>query len=390
METLIELFDKRPLENTLGAEMFRPKRVVYICPETVARNAALQKKLRVYFSRRGQQVELIFFKADVYNADAVLALLRSILARYPDCAMDITGGTDAVLFAAGLLGAETQIPVFTYSRKMNRFYNIRNADFADGRLCSLRYNVEDFFRMAGGSVREGRVDNELLSRYLSDFDPFFKVFLDHRRDWTRIVTYLQRVSPGGADGSYSLEVSGPYTVKGERGSRIDAPELALRELERIGLIRNLRITSEQVSFRFRDAQIRAWLRDAGSVLETYVYKACLDAEIFDDVRLSVIVDWEGENKSNSVSNELDVMCCRGVVPLFISCKTCDVKTEALNELAVLRDRFGGEMARAAIVTAERGNARMRSRAAELDIQVIELNDLAADKMQQRLKRCMNV
>ena len=390
METLIELFDKRPLENTLGAEMFRPKRVVYICPETVARNAALQKKLRVYFSRRGQQVELIFFKADVYNADAVLALLRSILARYPDCAMDITGGTDAVLFAAGLLGAETQIPVFTYSRKMNRFYNIRNADFADGRLCSLRYNVEDFFRMAGGSVREGRVDNELLSRYLSDFDPFFKVFLDHRRDWTRIVTYLQRVSPGGADGSYSLEVSGPYTVKGERGSRIDAPELALRELERIGLIRNLRITSEQVSFRFRDAQIRAWLRDVGSVLETYVYKACLDAEIFDDVRLSVIVDWEGENKSNSVSNELDVMCCRGVVPLFISCKTCDVKTEALNELAVLRDRFGGEMARAAIVTAERGNARMRSRAAELDIQVIELNDLAADKMQQRLKRCMNV
>ncbi len=390
METLIELFDKRPLENTLGAEMFRPKRVVYICPETVARNAALQKQLRVYFSRRGQQVELIFFKADVYNADAVLALLRSIVARYPDCAMDITGGTDAVLFAAGLLGAETQIPVFTYSRKMNRFYNIRNADFTDGRLCSLRYNVEDFFRMAGGSVREGRVDNELLSRYLSDFDPFFKVFLDHRRDWTRIITYLQRVSPGGADGSYSLEVSGPYTVKGERGSRIDAPELALRELERIGLIRNLRITSEQVSFRFRDAQIRAWLRDVGSVLETYVYKACLDAEIFDDVRLSVIVDWEGENKSNSVSNELDVMCCRGVVPLFISCKTCDVKTEALNELAVLRDRFGGEMARAAIITAERGNARMRSRAAELDIQVVELNDLAADKMQQRLKRCMNV
>ena len=170
----------------------------------------------------------------------------------------------------------------------------------------------------------------------------------------------------------------------------DAPEIALHELERIGFIRNLRITAEHVSFRFRDPQIRAWLRDVGRGLETYVYKACLDAGIFDDVRLSVIVDWEGENKSNSVSNELDVMCCRGVVPLFISCKTCDVKTEALNELAVLRDRFGGEMARAAIITAERGNARMRNRAAELNIQVVELNDLAADKLQQRLKRCMNV
>ena len=390
METLIELFDKRPMENVLGAEMFRPKRVVYICPEFAARDAALQKKIRLYFSHRGQQAELIFFKTDIYNADAVLTLLRSILGRYGDCAMDITGGTDAVLFAAGLLSAETNIPVFTYSRRKNSFYNIRNADFAEGRVCSLRYKVEDFFLMAGGSVREGRVNNELLARYLPDYEPFFRVFLRFRRDWTKIVTYLQRVSAASADGVWSLEASGPYTVKGERGSRIDAPEDALRALEEIGFIRELRITPERVSFRFRDGQIRAWLRDVGSVLETYVYKACLDTGIFDDVRLSVIVDWEGENRSGSVSNELDVMCCRGVEPLFISCKTCDVQTEALNELAVLRDRFGGEMARAAIVTAERGNARMRSRAAELNSRVIELNDLAPDKLQRQLKSCMNV
>ncbi len=389
METLIELFDQRPLENILGAEMFRPKRVVYICPEPAARNAALHRKMRLYLSRRGLQAELIFFKADVYDADAVLALLRAILERYPDCAMDITGGTDAVLFAAGLLSAEASIPVFTYSRKKNAFYNIRNAAFADGRVCTLRYDVEDFFRMAGGSVREGRVSNALLERYLPDFDPFFELFLDFRREWTSIVTYLQRVSAPGGDGSCSLDVSGPYTVKGERGSRINAPEDALHALENIGFIRDLRISEDRVSFRFRDGQIRSWLRDVGSVLETYVYKACLDTGLFDDVRLSVIVDWEGENKAGSVSNELDVMCSCGVVPLFISCKTCDVKTEALNELAVLRDRFGGQMARAAIVTAERGNARMRNRAAELDIQVIELSDLTAGRLQQRLKSCMN-
>ncbi len=388
METLIELYDMRPLENTLGAEMFQPRRVVYICPENVARDAELQKKMRTYFSRRGQQIELIFFKADVYNVDSVLTLLRNIHERYPTCAMDISGGTDAVLFAAGLLCAEASIPVFTYSRKKNCFYNIRNADFAEGRICSLHYQVEDFFLMAGGSVREGRADNTVLDRYLPDIDPFFKVFLTYRRDWTKIITYLQRVSPGGPDGSYSLDASGPYTVKGERGSRIDAPEAALRALERIDFIRDLRISQEEVSFRFRDGQIRFWLRDVGSVLEVYVYKACLDTGIFDDVRMSVIVDWEGENRGNSVSNELDVMCCRGTVPLFISCKNCDVKTEALNELAVLRDRFGGEMARAAIITAERGNASMRNRAAELNIQVIELSDLTADRLQLRLKRCM--
>ena len=160
-------------------------------------------------------------------------------------------------------------------------------------------------------------------------------------------------------------------------------------MEDIGFLQGLSITPERVSFLFRDGQIRAWLRDVGSVLETYVYKACLDTGLFDDVRLSVIVDWEGEEKKDAVSNELDVMCSRGVVPLFISCKTCDVKTEALNELAVLRDRFGGQMARAAIVTAERGNIRMRNRASELGIRVIDLNDLKGGKLGARLKACMS-
>ena len=388
IETLIELYDDRPLENVLGVEMFRPQRVVYICPQNAAQDQTLHRKLRAYFTHRAQKVELIFYKADVYNANAVLSLLRSITERYPACVLDITGGTDAVLFAAGMLSVETEIPVFTYSRRKNCFYDIKNAPFAAELPCQIRYAVEDFFFMAGGSVRQGRVDNAILSDYLPDFDPFFRVYMDNRRDWDKIVTYIQRLSPGRPDGSFSLTACGPYTAKGPRGSRIDAPEPALRSLSDIGFIREVEISAEQVSFRFRDAQIRAWLRDVGSVLELYVYKACLDTGVFEDVRTSVIVDWENGQRENAVTNELDVMCSRGVVPLFISCKTCDVKTEALNELAILRDRFGGFMARAAIVTAEQGNAVMRNRAAELGIQVIDLGDLKSGQLQKRLKACL--
>ena len=387
MDTLIELIDERPLENVLGVEMFRPKRVLYICPEGSS-NRHTRLHLAAYFRHRKVDAELQFLPVSMFDADAVLRVLREAVARYPDCAMDITGGTDDVLFAAGLLSAETDIPVFTYSRKKNCYFNIKNAPFAAGLPCTLTYSVEDFFRMAGGAVREGRVDNGILSRYLDIMDPFFRVYLENRREWDRIITYIQRVSPGNPDGPVRLDAGGPYTVKGERGSRIAAPEDALRALASIGLILDLNISEEQVSFRFRDAQIRAWLRDVGSVLELYVYKACLDTGVFDDVRTSVIIDWEGEKQENAVSNELDVMCSRGVVPFFISCKTCDVKTEALNELAILRDRFGGQMARAAIVTAGRGRAPMRNRAAELNIQVIDRDDLRADRLQKRLKACM--
>lgn len=389
MQTLIELYDERPLENFLGAEMFHPERVVYICPASIASNTERQKKMRDYFRHRGQHVELVFIKARVYDTGHLLSVLRKTAVSYPDCALDITGGTDAALFAAGLLCAEMKLPVFTFSRRKNSFYNIQNADFAANTPCSVNFTVEDCFLMAGGSMRQGRVDNAVLEKYLSDIDPFFNLYLKHRRHWTRIVTYIQRLSPSLPDQPVSLKAFGAYTVKGEQSARISAPEEALQDLQGIGFLHDLSIDPEKgVSFAFRDEQIRVWLRDVGSVLELEVYKACLDTGLFQNVYTSAVVDWEGSGRQNAVTNELDVMCTRGITPVFISCKTSDVKTEALNELAILRDRFGGQVARAAIVTAEKAGSAMRNRAAELNISVIDLNDLTAGRLKKRIRALM--
>ena len=371
---LVELYDKRPLENVLGVEIFRPEKVIYICPEGLPEHA--RKELGDYFAHRGIGAELRFEPVNVYDTRAVLDLLRSVLGEYPDAVVDITGGTDAVLFAAGIACAGAKAPVVPYSRTQNSFYSIQNAPDMHGYPCGIEFSVEDCFLMAGGSMRQGRVDNGILGRYMKDIDPFFAVFLKYRRQWDRIVTYIQRVSAAREDGSYSLAVQGDYTVKGEMGARLEAPEETLKDLERICLISGLEIApGEKVSFCFRDPQVRAWLRDVGSVLELYVYKACLDSGLFQDVRTSAVVDWDGDETDNRVSNELDVMCTKGITPVFISCKTCAIRTEALNELAVLRDRFGGEIARAAIVTAERAGAAARNRAAELNIRIIDLDDL---------------
>lgn len=389
MKTLIELYDERPLENVLSTEVFCPERTVYICPARVADSEKTRQGLRDYFRHRGVECELSFLAANMFSAESVLEQLKYAVERWEDCVLDITGGTDAALFAGGLLCAERDIPVFTYSRRKNCFFPIRGAAFTGTKPCSVCYSVEDCFIMAGGSMRRGRVDNALLSRYLDIIDPMFELYMTHRRDWKRIVSYMQRASATPADGRAALGVSCSYTLKGERGQRLEANESALRDMERAGLIRDLSIDrADGVSFTFADRQIRAWLRDVGSVLELYIYKACMDTGLFQDVRTSAVVDWEGDNRQGNVTNEIDVMACRGVTPLFISCKTCDVKTEALNELAILRDRFGGGIARAAIVTAENGSTIMRRRAAELNIDVIDLKDLRAGAIKEHIRSLM--
>ena len=389
MNTLIELYDERAIENILAPDMFHPRRIIYLCPREVLRDHTRQQKLAAFYRKRGWEPELIFVGTSLFEADRILRQLFTIEEKYPDCAIDVTGGSDAALFAAGMFAARKGVPAFTYSRRKNRFYDISGADFANDLYCDLTYSIEDFFLMAGGTLLPGRVDNHILSQYLPYFDPFFSCFLRFRHEWPTIISYIQRISPAEYGQIPPLDITGSYTVKGERGSRNSANEDALQELAQIGFIQDLTIIpDQQVSFRFRDVHTRAWLRDVGSVLELYTYKACGDAAIFHDVISSAVVRWDDVLGHGSVLNEIDVMAARGVIPLFLSCKACDIKTEALNELAILRDRFGGKGAKAVIVTTESCNAAARHRAAQLGIAVIDLEELKTGQLVHRLKVIM--
>lgn len=388
METLIELYDNRPLENVLATEMFRPVRTVFVCPEEIPDNKEHKRKINRYLAHRGIDTEIIFRRTRLFNAGEILTVLRSITDNYPDCAIDITGGTDDALFAAGRLSADRpDIPVFTYSRRKNRFFSISNAAFASDLECPISYKVEDIILMAGGALHTGRVDNSILSGYMDRIEPFYELYINNKRDWVRAVEYIQQLSGTKPDAEIPLHVRGDYFQKGERGGKLPAPEKILREYEEIGFISDLCIEAEKsVEFRFSDLQIRAWMRDVGSVLELYAYKVCVESGTFDDVITSAVVDWEGESGRVSVSNEIDVVATKGVMPVFISCKTCDVKTEAINELSILRDRFGGEMAKAYLITTGACSNMAKRRAAELRIGVIDSRDIASGVFRKTMSR----
>ncbi len=382
MKTLIELYDERPIENVLGTEVFRPEETLFICPPEVAVDRTMRQSLEAYFASRGCPSKVTFIPVSLLDAVQVEKTLRQVLESHADCVIDIAGGTDAALFAAGAASGET--PVYTYSRKRNTFFEIKNAPFARELPCSVRLDAASCFLMAGGKLQPGREDNAKLKDRLPQIEKLFSVYSAYRRVWNRQVSYIQKISSGaGTD----CAARGSLTVKADHG-RVTADAGLLRALAEAGLILDLALDEETVSFRFADLMTRFWLRDVGSTLELHVYRACVLAGCFDDVVLSAVVNWRAGDKRDAVTNEIDVMAVRGVQPVFISCKTCEIKTEALNELAILRDRFGGKGSRAVIVSSAAGGrsrAVMRQRAAELGIEVIEWNDLALDRLTARLK-----
>ncbi len=386
MKTLIELYDETPIENVLSADTFLPERIIYLCPDEIAQDKARQKKLLDYFKHRNQSVEIVFLNTSLFHVDKVTRQLRRVIEEYPDCAVDIAGGSDAALFAAGFVCSETGVPVFTHSRRKQCFFDINNASFAHRLPFSVRYSVEDFFYMAGGAIKEGRVSNSRLQNYIDRIDPFFNVFMKHRKKWNHFITWMQRASQTEKNGKVSLSVSCDYEMKGERGSRIPADEDLLKAFEKLGFLSELEIREkEKVSFRFADEQIRYWLRDQGSVLEIYTWKACRDTGLLHAVRCSTIVEWDSAERGDKVTNEIDVMAVKDTIPVFISCKTCMVDTAAINELAILRDRYGGNAAKAFIISTENCRAITLRRAHALNIDVITLNDLRSVSLTEQIK-----
>ena len=383
MKTLIELHDERPIDNVLATEMFRPEETIFICSPEVAADRVYRAALEKYFRVRNCPVKLTFVPVSLLDAVQVAERLQQVLDTHEDCAIDISGGTDATLFAAGSVAGST--PVFTYSRGQNSFFEIRHAPFAHDCPCTIRLDVESCFLMAGGTLLPGRGDNEKLRTMLNRIDRLFAVYSEYRRIWNRQVSYFQRISDAGDE---DLRADGPRTAKADN-THVTADRGLLRALEKAGLISGLEVTDERVSFRFQDETVRFWLRDMGSALELQVFRACLAADCFDDVVLSAVVNWNGAEKAGTgVTNEIDVVAVRGVQPVFISCKTCEIRTEALNELAILRDRFGGKGSRAVIVTsaaAGKSRQQMRRRAAELGIEVVEWNDIRLPELTERLK-----
>ena len=386
MKTLIELYDDSPIENVLATLVFSPQECVLLCPPEIAKSRELKSAVKNFLKHRGIDTKLTFIPVSMDNAVKIARVMKEVQDSHQDCAINISGGSDAALFAAGAVAYKCLTPVFTYSRRKNSFFEINNASFARGVVPNIKLDVESSLLMAGGTLLPGRADNAELESRIEQIDSLFAIYGKYRRIWNRQISWFQKVSssePG------VLEVSGPLTEHTGNGN-VTVEQSLFTALAQSKLILDLEITEDSIRFRFPDETVRFWLRDVGAVLELQLWRACKAAGCFDDVVLSAIVNWQnGSIRSDSVTNEIDVMAVQELRPVFISCKACEVHTEALNELSILRERFGGKYSRAILATSgiagSRNRASVRNRAAKLGIELIEWEDLSLDRLIARLR-----
>ena len=386
LDTIIEIYDKEPLLNVLAPSVIRPARVIYIGARPIT-GKRLKKKLVRYFALRSPETYAYFYPVNIYDCEDVQRVLSDVLERYPDAAVDITGGSSTLAFAVGIFCSAHNVPVFAYHHKENSFCNVYHCEELDGVPCDPQFTVEEVLAMAGGMfLRHGHVaTKDIDAQFLDDIGVVFSLCYREQGRWNHFVQYLQMIT---GRSERSLSVAAPLAVMNNAGKMRYCDVELLEQLEENGLVYSLSVDESSVSFRFRNHVVRQCLIDTGVWLELYVYKEAVECGCFDDVQISVVVDWNGvANEPINTINEIDVVLTRGITPVFISCKYSVPSTTALNEIKTLTDLFGGGYARGVLVTlsdlAEISPATYQ-RAEDMNIDIIQDEDFERGNVASRL------
>ncbi|MCD8391036.1 MAG: DUF1887 family CARF protein [Firmicutes bacterium] len=372
MKNLVAVYNDNPVINVYAAMVFKPENIIFLGGKRVKHN---RRVIKNYILSRGLAQSVNFRVFTEHTAESIAFTLKEITDELDDCAVDLTCGDSVVWFAAGRL--KTDMDFYVYSHALRTFKNISTGCALPCADALPRISIRDFIRLAGGSViAHGHFDPNDYDCYDDDFiNDMWNIYLKHKRDWNKFVAYIQHFS-----GASSVSFFGKEHAYEDNVSFYCCYGI-LEDLESIGVIRNLEISRGNVRFRFADCKIRRLLCDVGVWLELHTYRCARSSGEFDDVDMSVVIDWNGiENEYDDVTNEIDVIVTKGVVPVFISCKSGSVNTSALNEIHTLAERFGGKYAKAVILTAAQiseESPRTYRRALEMGITVIEREDLSS-------------
>lgn len=388
--TIIESFEKAPIENLISVLTSKPKKVIYLgeVSQMKASMIVYEKILR----EKGIETEIILKGIQKNNLQNIIQVLTEIVETEEECLFDITGGEDLVLLAFGMIYERYKS---IKAVKMQRF-NINTGRIIDCDCDdevtfegTFTMDVKELISVYGGIVMP-EDPQPMVENAMEVVDKVWGLAKIDSTSWNKSISNLKEFERKGKtnedDLRMELDLKEAKEVIGEYSLKRQAVEKLLKEFYREGLVQNLNIDRDRISYKYKNLFVKRCLNKAGDALEMKCYFEAMNLEnkgkpYFNDCYVGVMIDWDGiihplEENWKDTTNEIDVMLMRGLIPTFISCKHGKIGEEELYKLNTVATRFGGKYAKKMLIAThlEKESATsMKSylqRAKDMDIQLI--------------------
>lgn len=402
--TIIEFFAKAAIENMASVLLCAPDKVIFVGDNSkrMKRAIALYEEVA---AGRGLQVEFAYKAASRNNLNQIVAALSDIIETNGECVLDLDGGEDLFLVAVGMVAEKYKgkIQLHRYNVHSN---SLLDCD-ADGNVlwtAPKEISIEENIRIYGGRVifsgEKGEATRtwDLNEEFLKDVKAMWEICKKNPAFWNTQINTLDRVD-GVLYTEDPLDVVVDKETLSKLGSKLRLQSGGVLDaLYEKGLVKNLEVRDDYLAFSYKNEQVKRCLTKAGQVLEMYINvlaREIKDEEgkpVYNDVMTGVYIDWDGYVEDDAdVSNEIDVLLMKGLVPVFISCKNGSVKVDELYKLSTVANRFGSKYAKKVLIVsdlAKMGTSAeyIRERAKDMNIRIIEnMDNLSEAELCKMLK-----
>ncbi|MBE6541475.1 MAG: hypothetical protein E7672_03405 [Ruminococcaceae bacterium] len=397
--TLIEIFDKTPIENIISSLALKPDRVIFVGSDyrKVSRDIPVYQDI---LAGRGIKIDMSAKSVVKNDIDDIVDSLAEIISD-PDetYIVDISGGDEGTLVAVGMiLGSDTvhgkkvcafrinvvsRHGVMYYLEEKDGIKKLERDVYDFSYKTQVYLTAEENVKLNGGKVFGKGIAFEKGDPVERDIDAMWEICCRNPSDWNYKIGKLSSVVSRLVEGEDVFIVHRDSIGKG----RNCADEKLWNELVSQGLVIIDRERSARGAyvFRYKNPITQECLNKAGSVLEYITYKTAIYAEedeipLFDSAEVGIVIGWDEEPAGTR--NEIDCMLMRGCVPIFISCKNGDVKTDELYKLETVADKFGQEYGKKVLLSTvyfdeaaksydgDRATQTLKARAEDMNIRLI--------------------
>lgn len=412
--TAVEFYDRTPIENVISSLTTVPDKIIFIGDGKVMKK--FDSVYRTFLEARGLNIELAYRNIKKNDLNNIVEVLSDIVETEEQCVFDLTGGEDLVLVAMGIVFQKHS----NKNIQMQRF-NIRNGVVTDcDNDGTILYSgvpevtVEEHIRLHGGAVRyeNGNDDRtfrwELSDDFVNDIEKMWSICRTNPGLWNAQLNVLEAFETCMVEPSLNVMVNISTIQEHLKyvGVKYVSIKGLLRTLDQKHLIYSYADDGQNISFTYKNEQVKKCLIKAGTVLELKVLIAAngllnKDGTVFyTDSMNGVYIDWDGNlhdltDEEKDTENEIDVVLMKGLTPIFISCKNGQVDDDELYKLESVTNRFGGLYAKKVLIATYLGKKTksmkyFKQRAKDMKINLIDgVHQLSDEQFSKMVKHLIN-
>ncbi len=389
--TLVEIFDKSVIKNFYSTVVLKPERLIYIYDSEAFGDKFNKVEIERFLKKYCPETKLAgFFEVSADSITSVIKVCEGLREKYNDLSFDLSGGRELMLFGALSFCNDNNIPCYYIDLRKMIFIGLVNCDnFPDFNFCSI--GIDKLLHMSGVAIRRSMRKPVKFSDFetIDDLNKIISIAKSALGRWPAFAGYMQTVSKNRDffDNDAQLRYTSALNLRNSGFSSSLDMGIFNRMVNEGLIIRHGGSDESEIDFEFKNDLVKRICKDKGAWLEYYTLLCAYKTKLFDELMISAVIDWiEEKGEESDPVNEIDVILMKGITPIFISCKTGVLEPSHLFEIKYLSERFGGNNAKAVIVTSTAvNNPSLIKRMSEMDIACIDKGSIEQKDFCERLK-----